>query len=298
MLYRHFPKIANKDFSILTLSIAETARKAAEEAAAATQTADTAGNADRLLDELLAKAVELGINLVAGGSDPGANARLAVALERTGLRASFTRILCFNGDSPAALEAFLTEARPGGGDLLAIHLENAESASRVAKTGILAAAARARTAGTIGWYGFAAPADAACVTAAIEMHQHWDFFALPCNYLTLNSCAGLPEAITFAGREELGMIAVDPFAGGRLEQVPPAVHELFRNAPVPRSHDEWALRAVWERQETVSLVWEPQNAEQLTRKAIFAEAGRPNSLPSRELDVLARAAAKLAGNQE
>ena len=156
---------------------------------------------------------------------------------------------------------------------------------------------RARTAGTVGHYGFAAPADAACVMAAIEAHAHWDFFALPCNYLTLNACAGLPDAVTFAGREELGMIAVDPFAEGRLEQVPAEVHELFRNAPVPRSHDEWALRAVWERQETVSLVWEAQNADQLMRKAIFAEAGRPNSLPSRELDVLARAAAKLSENK-
>jgi len=80
------------------------------------------------------------------------------------------------------------------------------------------------------------------------------------------------------------------FAGGKLVPVPAEAHKAYRTAPVPRSHEEWALRAVWEMQEVATVTIEPANDAQFQRACVFAETGRANSLPLRELAVLEKAA--------
>jgi len=267
MLYRHFPKIANKEFSILTPSLAGVEDPA-------------------LLAELLASAADLGINLVYAGSDPKRASFIKETARKAvpGYQFSFV-VKCLARDG-AGLSAFLEESGAGAGDLVAI----------VATGEIAHAAARAKAALRIAGYGFAAPTelapeggeicDPATVIAAIDSHSGWDFCAIPLNYLS----DGLDAAIARAAEAEMAIISTDSLAGGRLQSVPPEVHEFFRNAPVPRAHDEWALRAVWELQEVATAVLPTANRDALVRAAIYAEAGRANSLPSRELSVIEAAA--------
>jgi len=279
MLYRHFPKIANKDFSILSLSLAGIS---------------DGTEAKSLLDQ----AVTLGINLIDAGFDPAGVASTARLLsdrllsETTG--AAFSLLFEFRGNTAGELDALIAAAASAATDcFLLIYLADEASLARVKKDGILAMADTAKKGNRISGYGFAAPASPAIITGAAEAWGGWDFFRADCNYLTAagpDGEGGLNEALRAAALIELGCIASDPFAGGLLERQSQAVHEVFRNAPVPRSHDEWALRAVWEKQEVVTVVCKPADSADLLRKAIYAEAGRPNSLPGKELAVLEEAA--------
>lgn len=288
MMYRHFPGIENRDFSILALSLEGTGDRAKARS-------------------LLEAAAKNGINLVWTGSDPETTALVAGLLEETGLREAFSLLTVFdvnleetgnpkNGDeSTQELRALLDAARSGPGDFLVLRLTGDGDCKALAKSGLLRAASTLKSGGRIGACGFWTEPSAATIIGTIDAWNGWDFFSTDCNYALMgDEKAGLEGALKYAAAAEIGFIATDPFAGGRLETVPPAVHEIFRLAPVPRSHDEWALRAVWERQETVSIAWAPPDVKDLERKAIFAEAGRPNSLPSAELNVLKDAARKLA----
>ena len=77
MLYRRFPKIANKEFSILTLSIV----------------ADDLPRAE----ELLRAAAGRGINLVWAGSSGADAAAIGALLEKTGLSETVVRIIEYTG---------------------------------------------------------------------------------------------------------------------------------------------------------------------------------------------------------
>ena len=273
MLYRHFPKIANKEFSILALSLE----------------ADGPAKSETLLDTAVAQ----GINLVYAGHDPQAIAKAGSLLERKGLTETVFRVYEFTGKTAADLTAFLaaTGNCPGScpGDFLLIRIESAGDAKTMKAGGVFSAASQARQSGAAGYLGFSVPPSPEAITAAIDSFALWDFWATDFNYLT----GDLVDSIREASRSELSFISLDPFAGGKLERVPAAVHKLFEDAPVPRSNDEWALRAVWELQDAVSAVIRPKSPEDLFRESILAEAGRPNSLPSREITVLEAAAAML-----
>lgn len=280
MLYRHFPKIANKDFSILSLSLAGMADET---------------EAKSLLDQ----AVSLGINLVDAGFDPvevAATARRLSDQQAPAIPgASFSLLFEFRGHTAGELDALIAAASNAATDcFLLLYLADGASLDRIKKAGILAMADTAKKGNRISGYGFASPPVPAIIAGAAEAWGSWDFYRTDCNYLTAaagpGGASGLNEALRVAALRELLCIASDAFAGGLLERQSPAVHEVFRNAPVPRSHDEWALRAVWEKQEVVTVVCKPANSADLLRKAIYAEAGRPNSLPGKELAVLEEAA--------
>jgi predicted aldo/keto reductase-like oxidoreductase len=273
MLYRHFPKIANKEFSILTLSL---------------EAGDPAKN-----ETLLDTAIVQGINLVYAGRDQQAIARAGTLLERKGLKKTVSMVYEFTGKTAADLTAFLaaTGNCPGNcaGDFLLIRVESAEDAEAMKAAGVFSAAAQARQSGAAGYLGFSVPPSPDAIHAALDSFALWDFWATDFNYLQ----EGLVESIREVSRSELSFFSLDPFAGGKLERIPAEVHKLFEDAPVPRSNDEWGLRAVWEVQDSVSAVIRPETPEDLFRKSIFAEAGRANSLPSREMAILEAAAAML-----
>lgn len=265
MLYRHLPKIANKVFSIFTLDL-------------------RSAPADGDKAELLEAAAGLGVTLSYGGEGPGGT---------TARREGISRILHFSGTTPDALRAFLDEAVAEADDILLVGVPSPEAAREYRDNGLFQAAFAARGTRACAC-GFYAPGDAALpgtgtalvAAAALEADSRWDCWATEYSFLRED----LAEAIRAGGADGVPLIALDPFAGDALVNPPASVHELYRNAPVPRSRDEWALRAIWENQDVLTAVCPASNPAQLLGRVAFAEAGRPNSLPSRELDVLARAA--------
>lgn len=239
--------------------------------------------------ELVLQAAEHGINLVWAGFGAEAGERSARLLESAGVREKCSLILGLSRADTADIGSFITRSGAGRNDILLMEIPDAAFASNVRESGLVGTLAELRRDGKICGFGFSTPADTATVQAALEASDEWDCWSMYYNY-TRGDLAGI---ISQAGQAGLGFLALDPFAGGSLEKVPAAVHELYRNAPVPRSHDEWALRALWDCQDLTSVVLAPQSDTALTRAAILAEAGRPNSLLNRELDVLREAAGLL-----
>jgi hypothetical protein len=297
MVYRHFPGISDREFSILSVSLAD------------------AGSVDAAF-ALAEAAAGAGINLACAGFTPGSVSIAVEALERSGLRERFSVIAAVQlnersavaaesvgaGKSPAgALDELVRLARLGPRDIVSIRLADGADGAlpstgemALSKAGWVAAAERLKASGTIAACGMRVPADGATLVEAADAWPTADFIVADCNTILLgDEKRGLRGAIRYAAELGIGFVATDPLAGGALEKVSPAVHELYRNAPVPRAHDEWALRAIWDMQETVSVALAPRSAEALSRAAIFAEAGRPNSLRAAEREILAEAAKKL-----
>lgn len=320
MIYRHFPGIASKEFSILSISLADA------------KTVDAAAT-------VLKAAADVGINLVCAGFEQASVGITAEALEKTGLRDRFSVIAAIQLDERgnvvagsagagsagsagaasagaetdparaldprAALDELMRIAALGPTDIISIRLSESPDADPaiLGKHGWIAAAERLRANGKIAACGIRVPCDGATIIEMVDLWPSADFIVSDCNFpLLANEKLGLRGAIRYAASYGIGFVATDPFAGGCLEAVNAEVHELYRNAPVPRAHDEWALRAVWDLQEVVSVAWAPPPmpalTEALVRKAIFAEAGRPNSLRAAEQEVLANAAKKLGQERE
>lgn len=286
MLYRHFPKFANEEFPILGLDCS--------------RFADGDGATG-----LVRAGIESGATIFdcLGGAEDDADVELAESLLGVALKAAdipdgrgyavLTGSVGAGGVS-ATLEARLSRLGRAAIDLFALSLPDEAAIVRAKEAGDGSSLAQATRDGRVKYAGFRAPADPALLAAIAQApgFPDWGFCVLPLNYRDLGAAAD--ECLREAARLGLGVIAADPFAGGILENPPPAVRALFRDAPKPRNTTEWALRALWERQELTATVAPYRRPEDLVRDAIFAEAGRPNSLPSKELAVLSEAAKALA----
>lgn len=295
MIYRHFPAVSDREFSILSVSLAD------------------AGSVDAIR-ALIEASAGAGINLVCAGYTPETVGMTAKAFAGTGLRNRFSVIAAIQldengavaGDStgagkpPAeALDELVRFAELGPNDMVSLRLADmapggSADPGALAAAGWIAAAEKLRSAGAIAACGVRVPSDGATLVMAADAWPGADFIVADCDFTLLeDDRRGLRGAIGYAAERGIAFVATNPLANGRLEAVSAEVHELYRNAPVPRARDEWALRAVWDMQEAVSVAIAPKSAEALARAAIFAEAGRPNSLRAAEREVLACAAKKL-----
>ncbi len=275
MLYRHLPKIANKVFSIITADIGTEAPQAA-------------------LSAVLGEARDHGVTLAYAGVGPEKAAGARALLRASGDPDGVSLLLRCAATSAAELRAFLDAAESGPGDILLVDVPGPGAAREYRDNGLFQAAFAAR--GTrVCACGFFVPGDssrqtpdtALAAAAATEADARWDCWATGYSLLR-EDLAGTVRA---AGGEGIPIIAFDPFAGGALEFPPAPVHELYREGPVPRSREEWALRAIWENQDVLTVVCPASGPAQLLGRIAFAETGRPNSLPARELAIISRAAA-------
>lgn len=274
MQYRHIPRIAEREFSIITPGL-------------------TGGLSVAESEALIKGATERGITSIWLDADADAQAAAKIRSSAGDVR----RVSFFISYRVAALDSLakrLQEADATSKDFLVCVFSGDEDERLLEKKEVLREARAALNQGKIAGVGFWAPPRASTIVPLIDAWDEWAFFATDCDYVALSDeSLGITGAIEYATAADVGFVATNALANGRLDAVPPDVHEIFRNAPVPRAHDEWALRALWERQELVTAVWAPRSAADVERKAVFAEAGRPNSLPSRELAAIRAAAAKL-----
>ncbi len=263
MLYRHLPKLANTEISVFTLSVEERAQ-------------------DEVTTALIDSAIEALCTHIFTGTDSA-----AFLYTRSHLRTSplpdnrqVTLIAQFPGDTAEELVQFLDTLKPVPGDILLLPALSSPDIHLMRSASILRLVEEAATQGII--WGFSCGGSAELASAALNTGLPFCCWYGQFNYLRTELLPVLEQA----GEQGVVLLAADPFAGGLLENPPAAVHEIFSNAPVPRSKDEWALRAILEHQEVASVVWKAPNVPQLQRKIIFLEAARANSLPRRELDVI------------
>ncbi len=120
----------------------------------------------------------------------------------------------------------------------------------------------------------------------------WDFCQIQYNFLDEKNQAGT-AGLEYAASKGLGVIIMEPLRGGNLTKtVPPAVREIWDEAPVKRTPAEWALRWVWNHPE-VTVVLSGMNDEAHIRENLkVAGVAYPDSLTEAELQLVKRVESK------
>lgn len=263
MLYRHLPKIANATVPILSIVLPEE------------------GDAG---DSILSAARDTGATLLFPGFGREPCRHALDRLSRLSLLDDMSLVAVLD-PTEGTFDDQLISSGLRARDIVLVRLDSLGQSSCPDASAFLSKAAEARREGSVFAAGAYVEGDAKAARAALESAEGVDLWATPYSFPKTD----FVELIRDLGERELPLLAFDPFAGGSLEFPPPSVHALYANAPTPRAKDEWALRALWEDQNLASVVCPMQRLVDLPSRAAYAEAGRPNSLPSRELSVLEEA---------
>ncbi len=114
----------------------------------------------------------------------------------------------------------------------------------------------------------------------------WDFCQIQYNFLDENYQAGT-AGMEYAASKGLGVIVMEPLRGGSLSgEIPPAIEQIWKEAPVKRTPAEWALRWVWDHPE-VTVVLSGMNEEAHVEENIkVASEVTPGSLNKEELELI------------
>ena len=116
----------------------------------------------------------------------------------------------------------------------------------------------------------------------------WDFCQIQYNFLDEKNQAGT-KGLLYAAKKGLGVVIMEPLRGGNLTRnVPPAILEIWGEAPAKRTPAEWALRWIWDHPE-VTVVLSGMNDESHIRENIrVAGEAHPRSLTKTELQLVQR----------
>ena len=156
---------------------------------------------------------------------------------------------------------------------------------RIEKLGVADFLDRARADGRIINAGFSFHGSREDFRRIVDAYD-WDFCQIQYNFLDEKNQAGT-EGLEYAASQGLGVIIMEPLRGGKLASpVPPAVEEIWNEAPVKRTAAEWGLRWVWNHPE-VTVVLSGMNEEtHIEENLAVADKAYPNSLNEAELQLV------------
>ncbi len=258
-------------------------------------------NEDRTIDEERARsqvryAIDQGVNYVdtawpyhMGASEPFLGRTLADGYREKVKLA--TKLPSWMIESREEMDKFLNaqlkKLNTDHIDYYLVHGLAGELWDRVEKLGVTDLLDRAKADGRIINAGFSFHGSEEDFKRIVDAYD-WDFCQIQYNFLDEKNQAGT-EGLEYAASKGLGIIIMEPLRGGKLASpVPPAVEEIWAEAPEKRTAAEWGLRWVWNHPE-VTVVLSGMNEEaHIEENLKIAGEGYPNSLAESELQLVSR----------
>ncbi|MBO7484823.1 MAG: aldo/keto reductase [Spirochaetaceae bacterium] len=170
-------------------------------------------------------------------------------------------------------------------DFYLLHAMNAERWQQVKDLQILSFIRQLKSSGKIKHIGFSFHDSPDAFKTIIDGFPMWEFCQVQYNYMDRDAA----DLIAYAAKNEIGSIVMEPLRGGLLAQPPKPVLDIFAAASKPRMPAEWGLRWVWENQNVVVALSGMSAPEQMVMNIATACAGHPNSLPNAQLDTVKKA---------
>ena len=122
----------------------------------------------------------------------------------------------------------------------------------------------------------------------IDEYNGWTFCQIQYNYMDAESQAGT-KGVEYAASKGLGVVVVQPLAGGKLSENPPReIQALWEKVKVKRTPAEWALRWVWNHPQ-VSVVLSGMNTmTQVAENVASASRSGSCEMTEEELELISQ----------
>jgi predicted aldo/keto reductase-like oxidoreductase len=173
-------------------------------------------------------------------------------------------------------------------DFYLLHALNRNSWQQALENEALEFLEQMQAEGRIRHVGFSFHDDLPAFREIIDAYP-WDFCQIQFNYMDECHQAGL-AGLKYAASKGLGVVIMEPLRGGRLVQnLPPEVEELFKNASVQRTPAEWALRWVADHPEVSIILSGMSRWSDVKENLRVLSEAEPQSLSKEELAVIAQA---------
>ncbi|MGA9188627.1 MAG: aldo/keto reductase [Methanosarcina sp.] len=188
-------------------------------------------------------------------------------------------------DMDKFLNAQLEKLKTDHIDYYLIHALVGELWDNIEKLGVADFLDKAKATGRIINAGFSFHGAGEDFNRIVDAYD-WDFCQIQYNFLDEKNQAGT-VGLDYAASKGLGVIIMEPLRGGNLASpMPPAVKEIWDEAPTKRTAAEWALRWVWNHPE-VTVVLSGMNEEtHIEENLTVADKAYPNSLTEAEMQLI------------
>ncbi|HOO63641.1 MAG TPA: aldo/keto reductase [Synergistaceae bacterium] len=253
---------------------------------------------ESLAEEMLFSAIDGGINYVDtawpyhnGASEPFVGKALEGEYRKKVFLA--TKLPLWEIEAPQDMEKILEQQlqrlRTDHIDFYLLHNFNEQRWEHMKKMGFEKFLQKAQEQNIIRKVGFSFHDQLPLFKTIVDSYP-WDFCQIQYNYLDRNYQAGT-EGLLYAASKKLGVIVMEPLRGGKIVQnVPPAIQEIWNRAAIPRSPAEWGLRWLWNIPEITLVLSGMSTPEQVRENLEIASRGLPESLEKEELELVDAAA--------
>jgi predicted aldo/keto reductase-like oxidoreductase len=153
---------------------------------------------------------------------------------------------------------------------------------------MLAWAERQAAKGRIGYLGFSFHDELDVFKEIVDSYDGWTFCQIQYNYLDEYYQAG-KDGLKYAASKRLGVVIMEPLAGGLLAVNPPAdIQREWQKAKVKRSASDWGLQWVWNQPEVSVALSGMNSLQQVEENLQSANHSGPNTLTQQEIDMLSK----------
>jgi predicted aldo/keto reductase-like oxidoreductase len=202
-----------------------------------------------------------------------------------------TKLPCHEANSPKDFDRILNDQlkklQTDKIDFYLLHHLNKLVWPKMRDMGILKWADSAIADGRIGYFGFSYHDSFETFQEIINAYDNWTLCQIQYNYMDEDIQAGT-KGLEYAYKKGLAVVIMEPIKGGRIAVPPEKVAEIWANAPVQRTPQEWALRWVWNHPEVSAVLSGMSKMEHVIQNVALAEHSEPFNLTAGEITMIGK----------